>query len=655
MDNKKIDIIITTYNSSQYIAKLLLSIKQQDYSQYNCFIIDDASLDDTVKIVKEGFPWVKLIVQRKNHGPSKNRNIAISMGSAPYIVVLDSDVFLSDTSWLSKALKIMENKQNIGQVASMIVSGYDEDILLDCGIKGEHPFFGGIYHKKNKNDVLGKHQISRRVLGACTAGTILRRDVFEKIGGFDSKYYYLAEDLDLSLRIHLLGYDVIYDPCLVCPHFESQAMGKRARLKNYLYYRNSLLSLAGNYPFKYAFEEIFVFSTQAILFPLYYFITQMGFKRKRLSFETTKIYFKVLVFIALNIPYILIKRWKVDRYRQRPRQYLIDIDHKLNQETALTLSVKSLIHEITNRCNAKCRMCFLYQELNKETELLTLDEIRKMFQSFKELNNIVLGGGEPFLRNDVDQICDILIKNNNNIAITIPTNGSLPDVVYDKTKIILGHGCNNLKISLSLDGLAEYHDRNRGIPDLFSKIQECYIRLTNLKKIYGGRLQIQVNTCLSRDNFSQIDDLFNYLVANMSEASWVFEPIRGSFNQETASPLLKSDWISLFEKIDKFNSTSKLSNYDFLKKMYEYSILTLDKKAQAIPCHGGEGFIAIDFAGNIRPCETLPSVTNIRDIDYDINNLLADQKWMNIRDSIKQKKCYCTHFCWLGYSLERGV
>ena len=651
--NKLIDIIIPTYNNSTKLVSLLSSIELQTFSNFNCFVIDDHSKDNTVNIVKEKFPWVKLIAESRNNGPSKNRNSAIKLGNCPYIVIFDDDTYLSDKDWLSKSLKLMETNEKLGQLATMILSGYDGDILLDCGIMGQGPFWGGIYHKKNKNDIFDKHLFSRRVLGACTASTIIRRNVFEKIGGFDPKYYYLCEDSDLSLRIHLSGYEVIYEPSLITYHYESEAMGRRADFKNYLYYRNCLLLLVQNYPFKHIVKKLpdFYFSV-ALNFS---FQLIRSFKEKSLTiiFKEITNFFKMHLFIMTKLSSILAWRRNVDKFRTMPREHLIDIDDQLEQELELEFPLKSLIFSITNKCNASCPMCFQYENLNVKTKLLTLDEIRKMLLLLKELNNIVLGGGEPFIRRDIDEICMILIENNHRIAITIPTNGSLVDVVYEKTKRILGYGCKYLVISLSLDGMEDYHDKNRGIDGLFGKVRECYERLVKLKHIYGDNLHIQVNTCVTKENLNQIDDLFDYIVVNMPQADWFFEPVRGAYNEETTTGLSTDEWQYLYEKIDCFNNKHSVSSYNGFKKTFKCAVETIKSKTQVVPCTGGDEFISIDFEGNIHPCEILQPITNIRDIDYNLNSLLGNAKWANATRSIKQKECFCTHFCWLGYSLNK--
>jgi GT2 family glycosyltransferase len=322
-----IDIVIPTYNGAGHISKLLESIKKQTYRNYNCYVIDDFSMDNTVTILKENYPWVNVIAQAKNNGPAMNRNIAIDLGNSPYIVIFDDDTYLKDTGWLEKAIEKMEDNPKIGQLAAMIVSGYDEKILLDCGICRYGYVFGGFFHQKTINQVDGKHLISRLALGACSAGTVLRRDVFKKAGGFDTKYFYPTEDLDLSLRIHLLGYDVIYEPLLVTYHFESQAMGNNHRHKNYMHRRNCLLAFVENYPLKHVILSLIIlFINKVIISPISLKVRKNRKWDKKFLEQESLDYFKSFIFIFQNFDQIYRKRKKINQIKVRPRKYLLEIN-----------------------------------------------------------------------------------------------------------------------------------------------------------------------------------------------------------------------------------------------------------------------------------------------------------------------------------------
>lgn len=329
------DIIIPTYNGSSHLPRLLESIEKQSFRRYTCYVIDDHSADNTVNIVRENFPWVKLITQPQNMGPSYNRNVAISAGESPYIVIFDDDTFLDDKDWLRKAVACMAENPGVGQLASKIVNGFHPKVLLDCGIMKNWYLFGGIFHNIHEGETRGRQDRGRRVLGACSAGTILRRDVFQLVGQFDPDYFYPCEDLDLSLRIHLAGYDVRYEPSLIVFHYESQAMGKSLDMKMSLYRRNCLLVLSENFPVLHVAGLSLAVVAREIMKPmLKYSFSVLTTRRYGPLPPSFSHYGKALLYLAKCFPKIIRKRKAFDQTRTRPRKYLVQINRELARDLA---------------------------------------------------------------------------------------------------------------------------------------------------------------------------------------------------------------------------------------------------------------------------------------------------------------------------------
>lgn len=329
------DIIIPTYNGSAHLPRLLESISRQSFRNFECFVIDDNSSDITVALVRRDFPWVHLIAQPVNMGPAHNRNVAIAAGSSPYIVIFDDDAYLDDVDWLGKAIARMEADPGVGQLAAMIVNGFDPEILLDCGIAKNWYLFGGIFHNVRQQDARGKHTEARAVLGACSAGTILRRTLFDLVGGFDAGYFYPCEDLDLSLRIHLAGSSVCYEPGLKVFHYESQAMGKSLARKMYLYRRNSLVALSENFPLPHVLLMFLAVLGREVMLPAIRYLTAAITAREKGAFPRSVMDFpRALVFVARRFPDILRKRACSNRFRIRPRGYLLRVNRELMQDLA---------------------------------------------------------------------------------------------------------------------------------------------------------------------------------------------------------------------------------------------------------------------------------------------------------------------------------
>lgn len=327
------DIIIPTYNGSRHIPRLLTSIRAQQDVRCRCFVIDDCSGDGTPELVRRRFPWVELIEQPRNFGPAHNRNVAVRSGSYPYVVIFDDDTYLDDPGWLKRALRYMEENPDVGQAAAMIVSGFDRNVLLDCGIGRHYYLFGGRFHNEHAADVGGAHLLPGRVLGACSAGTVLRREVFERIGGFDAAYFYPVEDLDLSLRVHLAGYDVRYLPTLVVYHYESQAMGKAPARKMYMYRRNCLLAVAENYPALHVLHLLLVVIGREIgIAGVRCLARKLGGRPAGSLAASMQDYLKAMGHLLINSPGIIRKRRAVDGFRTRPRKYLLEVNEQAGRD-----------------------------------------------------------------------------------------------------------------------------------------------------------------------------------------------------------------------------------------------------------------------------------------------------------------------------------
>ena len=98
-----------------------------------------------------------------------------------------------------------------------------------------------------------------------------------------------------------------------------------------------------------------------------------------------------------------------------------------------TRKLHTLFFFITSNCNSRCKGCFYWKNINKVKEL-SLEDIKVMFGRMPDINHISISGGEPFLRKDIVEICEVFAKGNNVKSITIPTNGLMPDIIYKNTK-----------------------------------------------------------------------------------------------------------------------------------------------------------------------------------------------------------------------------
>ena len=147
---------------------------------------------------------------------------------------------------------------------------------------------------------------------------------------------------------------------------------------------------------------------------------------------------------------------------------LVKIYHSLGRKKRLG----TVIFFVTSLCNAKCRTCFYWEDLNQRGDL-TWDEIRKLAFSMPTFSDLWLSGGEPMLRRELTDIIHLFHTHNGVRWVNLPTNGLLPERAAEWIERISveNHGLQ-LDLNVAMDGLYEMQDSIRAVPGNFAKTLE---------------------------------------------------------------------------------------------------------------------------------------------------------------------------------------
>lgn len=212
---KKIDIVIVTYNSEKWIEKCFdaLCSMSYDLKSVSIFVIDNCSTDNTLKALEVAkqrcflkFENILIIKGRQNYGFGRANNIAVARGRNEYIFFLNIDTEI-DRQALNWICTEIDNSENCG-IWEMRQLPY------------EHP--------KKYNPLTGE-------TSWCSgAALIIKRDVFNKVHGFDENIFMYGEDVDLSWRVRCEGYSLKYCPKASLMHFSYSSLDKPK--KNQLIY-----------------------------------------------------------------------------------------------------------------------------------------------------------------------------------------------------------------------------------------------------------------------------------------------------------------------------------------------------------------------------------------------------------------------------------
>jgi len=309
-----------------------------------------------------------------------------------------------------------------------------------------------------------------------------------------------------------------------------------------------------------------------------------------------------------------------------------------------------IILYVTARCNARCKMCFYWKDIEQAdiSQELTLDEIEKISRNFGFLQYITLTGGEPTLRNDLPAIAKIFDKNNHVQFISIPTNSIAVNKIKNDVEEILKNTNAYLKMCLSLDGLGKKHDDIRGVPGCFEKVIANYKNLAKLKKEVKD-FEIMINMTVSSYNYQNVSEVMNFVRQEMPLSVFDFCWTRGDA-KEKASKNIDSQNYQTIAKIVNAQEKNFSSGFSFAKLIAANKLLAREKIAKILAgssrdftCTAGKKMVIISEKGLVKPCEMLNlDFGNLRNYDYDIKKILSTDKTQKILKSIKNKECTCT-------------
>ena len=326
----------------------------------------------------------------------------------------------------------------------------------------------------------------------------------------------------------------------------------------------------------------------------------------------------------------------------------------------------SIVHFLTNRCNARCSFCFIdFDNPNTFKGELTLNEIEKLTKNLgKSLLNVNLTGGEPFARKDITEVAKLYIKNTTIQSIYVTTNASLPERVENFAKTITDLDKKiELTFQISIDDLPEEHDRVRKIKNLFSSCIDTYQRLLKM----DDRINPVVSITVTHENCENIENIYNYLTKKCNIKSLKCTIVRDEGVYKTPQDKREkifNAYTWLTEKIKNMTNEKKLNSYNssslqgrlhrtkdeiswnMVKKMY------LDPKYIS-PCHAGSLFGIITASGLVYPCEILEDklLGDLRKNDMDFMKIWKNMKTTETKKEILKNNCNCTYECALTYNI----
>ncbi|MBK5244418.1 MAG: glycosyltransferase family 2 protein [Eubacteriaceae bacterium] len=254
-----VSIIIPNFNGEKYIGNCLDSLMEQTFDHLGkseIIVVDDCSKDNSVNIIKN-FQDVRLIENSENSGFARSVNQGIRASSGDYCLLLNNDVVV-DGDFVKNLYEHIAGNPRVFSVSSKMIRYYERDKLDDAG-----DFYNilGWAFKRGDGAKLNRYDKPTAIFSTCAGAGIYRRSILDEIGLFDEAFFAYMEDVDLSYRGLIFGYENHYEPKAFCYHIGSAttADGEKyspfkvnisARNNVYVAYKNMpLVQLILNSPF----------------------------------------------------------------------------------------------------------------------------------------------------------------------------------------------------------------------------------------------------------------------------------------------------------------------------------------------------------------------------------------------------------------------
>ena len=252
MSSPKVSIIIVNYNGKELLQKCLDSLLKVNYDNFEIILVDNNSTDGTVEFITKNYPSLIIIKLDSNKGFAEPNNVAAKISKGKYLLFLNNDTVVTP-NFISEMVKVMETDKKIAICQSLLLKpdgsiDSSGDFIDDLGV---------VYNSKTKIDEI------REVSSARGASMLVRSDIFEKLDGFDQKFFITFEDVDLCWRSWILGYRVLIIPTSIVYHEGGITIKKIKSEISFHGFKNQLAMKITN------FEPILAMRNMMLFFGIY--------------------------------------------------------------------------------------------------------------------------------------------------------------------------------------------------------------------------------------------------------------------------------------------------------------------------------------------------------------------------------------------------
>jgi GT2 family glycosyltransferase len=239
-----LSVIIVNYNAGDRLARAVEALRAQTMRDFEVLILDNASTDGSLDLVKAEGLDLRILPQAENLGFAAGNNIAVKEATGQWLAFLNPDAY-AEPNWLEEITSAIARYPGVEAFGSTQLDAEDPSLIDGAG--DCYSIFG-IYYRALHGMSADRLPEDAEVFAPCAAAAIYSRARFEALGGFDERFFCYGEDVDLGFRHRLAGGRCVQLRQAVVHHEGSGITGKVSEFTVYHGHRNRIWVAYKNLP-----------------------------------------------------------------------------------------------------------------------------------------------------------------------------------------------------------------------------------------------------------------------------------------------------------------------------------------------------------------------------------------------------------------------
>ena len=232
----KVSVVIVNYNTSEQLKDCLNNLLSQGI-ELEIIVVDNASSDDSVEMVRTNFPNVKLVEAKENKGLAHGSNLGLEVATGDYVLYLGSDAY-PEKGVIDGMVEFMDKNINIGiSTCKLVLRNGSLDMDAHRGFPTP---WASLTHFTKLNSLFPKSKFFNQYflgyedftrpheIDLCISHFMMvRKKVFDRVGRWDEDFFVFGEDVDFCYRVKKAGWKIMYLPQFTAIHYKGVSVGTR--------------------------------------------------------------------------------------------------------------------------------------------------------------------------------------------------------------------------------------------------------------------------------------------------------------------------------------------------------------------------------------------------------------------------------------------